>query len=608
MNAAPHTELAVADASRLVERLGADTHPMQQYRELSTNAIEAVAQRDGDQTIVWDVDWRHLSDTDGQQRKLSIADTGIGMTAEQMRDLINHLAASGGYKGRGDRGNFGVGAKIAAGVRNPTGLEYRSWPLEGTPSVVRFGRSRDGRWGLLPLPLPDGTTDWTVELDDTDMPDSIRQAGCGTQVTLMGEKPQQDTTRAPRGADGRDWWLLRYLNTRYFELPRHATILVRPVCRAATPTDGRIPKLERVNGMRALLELHATHAGSTHLPGGPDAPAATAHWWILNEDSGERRRHAHKWQASGHMAALMDGEAYETLPSTRGGYQRLQEFGVRFAYDRVVIYLEPDREDRRVVANTSRTRLLFDGDDLPWGTWARAFRRALPDALRELQENAASRHGSEDRREAIARRMSVHAGVYRLPAYRPPATQRAPRAEPSTPRESSSEPRRASQRATGSARLKRTEVHTVTDARAPVRAAEPWEALPQCRWVSVDDGTRAAGDLEDRAARYDAEDHALLINADYRPIQALISHFETTFADVPGARPVIEAVVREWCETALCEAVIAHQALSGSPAWSNEDLGRLVDEIGLSAALAPVVALTHHAARTLAQRLGKRQP
>ncbi|MBJ7469733.1 MAG: sensor histidine kinase [Solirubrobacteraceae bacterium] len=598
---APHTELAVADASRLVERLGADTHPLQQYRELTTNALEAVAQADGARRVTWDVDWYHLNATGGQERKLSITDTGLGMTAEQMRQLINHLAASGDYKGKGTSQNFGVGAKIAAGMRNPAGLEYASFPAGHEHGArVRFGRSPDGRWGLLPIML-DGVPGWHEQLD-TKRRDAAGVGPHGTVVTLMGDTHATDTTKAPSGAEGRDWWLLRYLNARYVDLPPDVELLVRPVCRTTGPDDPRTPELHPVRGMRSLLNDTSRTSGVIELPAIADAPAARVHWWILDDDVATRRRQSYAWPSSGHMAAIMCGEAYETLPSTRGGYQRLQEFGIRFAYERVVLYVEPDLADYRVIANTARTRLLCAGEDLPWDAWARAFRAALPDDIARLQEHAASQTVTHDRRETIARRMSAHPGVYALPAYRPPASVRAPRAQRAGEQEPSARRVGAPPTASSARASSSSDRTPVTSEEAEVA---PWERLPSCRWVTIADGTRAHGDLEDRAGRYDADTDTLTINGDYRPICALISHFTELHGDTPGSRTVIETTVREWCETALCEAVIAHRVLQSSVAWPAEDARRLVDEIGLSAALAPVVAMTHHIARTLAQRLGK---
>ena len=69
---------------------------------------------------------------------------------------------------------------------------------------------------------------------------------------------------------------------------------------------------------------------------------AQAHWWILRRDDRSSASKDAIWASTGHRAALYQDELYELITPSRGGYQKVQEFGVRFAYARVVIYVEPD--------------------------------------------------------------------------------------------------------------------------------------------------------------------------------------------------------------------------------------------------------------------------
>jgi hypothetical protein len=94
--------------------------------------------------------WHELA-VGGRVRKLSVTDTGTGMTAGQLRCYIDQLAASG--REQSPTGNFGVRAKVAAGSRNPHGLEYRSWH-QGEGSLECFKRDPGGRWGLEPQQWP----------------------------------------------------------------------------------------------------------------------------------------------------------------------------------------------------------------------------------------------------------------------------------------------------------------------------------------------------------------------------------------------------------------------------------------------------------------------
>ena len=130
-------ELAVANPTFLLERLGSECTDLQGLRELTVNGLDAIAALGGDAggRVVWDLDWERFDASGGRVRKLSVIDTGTGMTAEQLRYYINQLAASG--RKQSLTGNFGVGAKVAAGSRNPHGLEYRSWH-QGQGSLVCF--------------------------------------------------------------------------------------------------------------------------------------------------------------------------------------------------------------------------------------------------------------------------------------------------------------------------------------------------------------------------------------------------------------------------------------------------------------------------------------
>jgi hypothetical protein len=77
--------------------------------------------------------------------------------------------------------------------------------------------------------------------------------------------------------------------------------------------------------------------------------------------------------------------------------------------------------------------------------------------------------------------------------------------------------------------------------------------LPDVAWISRRDGTRAPGDLEDQAARYDPSRHELTINVDFRAITDMTAYWRQRYEGVPGSRAVIEAQVCEWCEQLLVE-------------------------------------------------------
>ncbi len=317
-----------------------------------------------------------------------------------------------------------------------------------------------------------------------------------------------------------------------------------------------------------------------------------------------------RWNSSGHAAALFDDELYEVLPTTRGGYQRVQEFGVRFGYDRVVLYVEPLVDDRdRLESNAARTLLLIDNEPLPWGRWAEEFRAAMPADIQRLQERVAGDASDTGRRENIRARLRAHESLYRVSRYRPPRARRSPqpgvRSDHGGPSET-----------TGPARARTVaerEPSAGGDHAVPVacdtpdqcHAAQPDDQLPDVTWVSVRDGTRASAELEDRAARYHRDLNQLTINADFRVFTDMVARWTRPYRGVPGARPAIEALVREWFEQTLIEAVLSARALEGSPHWSSEQIDELVSESALVSACLPRQLLDVALHKRLAQRLGR---
>src|SRR5260370_13624201 len=84
-------EMKVANMTFMLERLAQDCAPLQFVRELTENATQGIQALDGRAgEIRWDVDWNRydLEPKDGY--KLTVIDTGIGMTGPDMVHYINH--------------------------------------------------------------------------------------------------------------------------------------------------------------------------------------------------------------------------------------------------------------------------------------------------------------------------------------------------------------------------------------------------------------------------------------------------------------------------------------------------------------------------------------
>lgn len=178
--------MTVDNVGFLIDRLGVDCGPLQQIRELTQNAIEAIKRtKQSKGTIRWDMDYElwNACAARGRVRKLCIIDDGDGMTGKEMVSYINSLSKTSGKQTM--KGNYGVGAKIAAATRNPFGIIYNSWK-DGVGSSIHLHQDADGLYGLKQFNLGDDDFDHVAELDDSAKPKEIKEHG--TKVTLLGDR------------------------------------------------------------------------------------------------------------------------------------------------------------------------------------------------------------------------------------------------------------------------------------------------------------------------------------------------------------------------------------------------------------------------------------
>jgi hypothetical protein len=258
--------MTVANTGFMLDRMGQDCAPLQFLRELTQNSVEALlATPDGSGEITWDVEWNQYALTGIY--KLSVTDTGVGMTGEEMVEYINRLSSSVHEQSHG--GNFGVGAKIAAATRNHEGLIYLSWK-DGVGSVVHLWRDPvTGEYGLRQFERPDGTFEHWGRLEDAVKPEII--ADRGTMVVLLGNSADQNTMVPPDGTPSPSIWVSRYLNTRYFRFPEGVTIRARQGWEAPrSDTDRNV--LRTIRGQEWYLDEHAVAKGSVPVSG------ATIRW------------------------------------------------------------------------------------------------------------------------------------------------------------------------------------------------------------------------------------------------------------------------------------------------------------------------------------------
>jgi hypothetical protein len=273
-------ELAVANATFLLERLGSECTDLQGRRELTVNGLDAIAALGADASgrVVWDLDWERFDASGGRVRKLSVTDTGTGMTAgQQLRYYINQLAASG--RAQSLSGNFGVGAKMAAGSPNPHGLGIPLVAAGRRLAGVLQARSRRAL-GAGTAAVGSRPRRFLAAAGRGREALAAAQLRSRHQLVLLGLDERHDTTEAPQSVTeaGRQW-MTRYLNGRSVRLPTRVEVLVRE-----DPGRGEPEQLRRIHGERHNLDRRAL------APGAGQLSDALAHWWVLDGDHRGRRR------------------------------------------------------------------------------------------------------------------------------------------------------------------------------------------------------------------------------------------------------------------------------------------------------------------------------
>jgi len=592
--------MTVHNIGFLLDRLGQDCHPLQYLRELTQNAIEAISRSGAPGEIVWDVDWTAF-DLEGIQ-KLCITDSGDGMTGEEMVRFINQLSSS--VSAQTLSGNYGVGAKITAATRNPAGVLYLSWK-HGEGAMIHLYREKEsGQYGLKQWEHQDGSYAHYLPLEDDVRPEVIKQHG--TKVVLLGTGHDLNTMQAPPNTPSPSRWISKYLNTRYYRFPKQVIVKVREGWEYPRSDRDR-NYLRTITGQQAYLTQHEAASGTVQLTD------ASAHWWILKDELAISNNSGFI-ESVGHVGALYQDELYE-LATARAGMSRLQQFGIIFGYRYVVIYVEPKvGNGHSLTTNTSRTSLLLNSEPLRWADWAAEFRENLPSEIAELVAEKAAAASNTDHSKSIRDRLRDVLNLFRISRYRPTDAgcilideERLARGGRQTdaPKEhhGSGDAGRSGTPGGGAGNL-----YAVFEKAGgtPGKRVKP-DPFPEVKWVTVKNGTREYGDIEDRAAKYHADQNLLLANADFRVFADMVAFFVKEFEQVPRIEDLARDAVRGWFEQALVEAVIGVQGLMNSKEWSPTEIDAALSEEALTTAVMQRYHVHFAVKRELASKVGPRR-
>lgn len=332
------------------------------------------------------------------------------------------------------------------------------------------------------------------------------------------------------------------------------------------------------------------------------------HWWVL-KDEPALSQNSGFIESSGHVAALHQNELFE-LATARAGRARLQNFGVLLGHNRVVIYVQPRLDGHRLTSNTARTQLLIDSEPLAWADYAAEFRDQMPAAIKELMDEVAAGSTATDHSQSIRERLKAVMSLFKVSRYRPAPggelTIDEPRARGAKPRPSGLIPTATHRKGSQAPGNKAAGVYSVflKNDGAPGKAVHP-DIFPHVQWVSVEDGTRNVGDIEDRAARFLLDQNVLQINADFRVFSDMITHWTKEIGPGPGVLETVQDAVRNWFEQALVESVIGVQALKDAKEWTVEDIEKALSEEALTTAVMQRYHVNNSVKRELGSKLGK---
>ena len=457
-------------------------------------------------------------------------------------------------------------------------------------------------YGLRQFELEEGRFTHVAQLDDQAKPDMIETSG--TKVVLLGNEPDQDTTKPPPGTPNPSKWLAKYLNTRYFRFPDDVKVQVRETWEETETDPHGAERRRTLRGMKSFLDEQSSSHGEVPLSG------AVARWWVLTEDDARIRRAGAFFEVNGHVAALYQDELYELTPFNAGGRNRLQQFGVIFGGKRVVIYVEPTIVDG-MAPNTARTVLLKDNEELPWTQWEAEFRARIPADIVELEEQVIAGSASSNHQDSIKERLKAIRDLYRLRRYRPTRNGSTnvsdDRVPGGTPKTDDGTPRTGSGKAGGKGGRAGAAYAPYIDPKGdPADDTDPRDKDPETQWITRADKTRQAGQLEDRAAEYVQTSNKLLINGDFRVFTDMVDHYVRLYGEGTGeaTRLAIQDVVREWFEQTLVETVLGAQGLRDEQHWTKDEIQRLWSSESLTAAVMPRYHVNLAIKRGLGTKIG----
>ncbi len=584
-------EMDTKNTSFSLDQLGRQCSPLQYVRELTQNSIEAILGDSGEGDIFWTYDRDELEETG--IHKLACIDSGPGMDGEELRNLMNRMYSSG--KDQSVQGNFGIGAKVAGVYRSPKGLIYRSYK-NGKGYLGELCRHpSSGKYGLRQQEEEDGSLTPYRQIPASSRPAQMKK-GCGTMVTLIGKKEDEDTfTNHPEVVGGHDW-LTKYLNGRYFKIPKGIEIRAQYSYKANQEIIAENPQKyvgqEMVNGnvypKRTILGMQHYLGKYQNASGVVEVNGANMHWWVLNDGI----RKLNYLTNLSHTGTLFQDEIHDLEVATKTNKSRLNRCGIIHLLNRMVIYAEPTNEG--VFADPSRSEIFIaEGIKSPWTDWADEFFDNLPPEIAKLEDEASERASDGDINIQAYDMLKEWLKDHKVPKYISkdsgeieitPLVDSGGVPESGITSETQNNKPDESREYTGS-RGKRYSDFTTDDGKKG-REVNSEQFIPRVDWISPEDQPH----LDDRAAQYIRPHNRLLINEEYRGFTSWVDlvHAEKG-GGKPGSRTIVEDACKLHWQVHLCETVMRVQMLKkDGKTWRMDEVDSALSELGLTTAVSGI--------------------
>ncbi len=550
--------LRIADEAFLVASTIERCPKTMMLRELVMNALEAAAAApEGARTVR--IGATKIDGTD----KLTLWNTGPGMTAEQLRQVSD--LASSLHKEHGLDRNFGMGAKVASLPSNKHGLRYRSCHA-GVVSQITLGQ-RNGVYGrIIPADATPGESQ-----DSQDVTDICRAEGQydlstdWTEVVLFGNRADQNTVLDPYNGNpaSSPTWVGHYLTQRFYRMPPATSLtLSADVCpqqgtgefHSPSQRQASLTRVESVRVQGGLVIHYGYNAPGSH----PDDAALgriSGSAGIVYQDEIYGLRSAQTWLLDAPLYGMPFGARYYTvfveLPDTFGVQPEVYRQFLRFQ----------DGDQRQVTL----------------GDFAALVRTNIPAWLRDIIASygpSQADYMQEVRGELqdllVALGISARAPKAILPrGLTKPADSNPPLPRPPRPP-------------------------------SPPKFEKPPEII-----TLRDDALIEERSLAGRVAKYYPDSHQLFINAKYPAIAWMAAHLRQDFegAADPELTKTAANDLAEWAITRKVARALIYTLGKKTTGWAPEDINRAQSPESLSLAADDYSLLIDSARRRLAATL-----